>query len=69
MDKKTVQIPNIGCNGCVNTIVSEIGELPGVQAVTGDVDTKKVTIEWNSPTTWDGIVEKLAEIDYAPPSV
>ena len=66
MEKKTVQIPNIGCNGCVNTIKNEIGALAGVQRVTGDVASKMVTVEWNPPATWQGIVDKLTEIDYAP---
>lgn len=66
MATKTVKVPNVGCNGCVNTIKSEVGELVGVQKVEGDPDTKMVTVEWNSPADWDSIQRKLAEIDYAP---
>lgn len=63
---KTFQVPNIGCNGCVNTIKSELGALAGVRKVDGDATTKTVTVEWDNPATWDAIVEKLVEIDYAP---
>lgn len=66
MEKKTFQVPNIGCNGCVNTIKSELKEVPGVSAIEGDVDTRTVTIEYNAPATWDTIVSRLVEIDYAP---
>lgn len=66
MEKKTVTVPNIGCNGCVNTIKSEISELAGVKSVAGAVETKQVTIEYEAPTSWDAIVAKLNEIDYPP---
>jgi copper chaperone CopZ len=69
MNNKTVKIPNIGCDGCVNTIKSEIGTLAGVQHVTGDVNSKFVTVEWNPPTTWESIVAKLTEIDYPPQAI
>lgn len=66
MEKKTFQVPNIGCNGCVNTIKSELGSLDGVVTVDGAVDTKTVTIEFNEPASWEKIVDTLKEIDYAP---
>jgi copper chaperone len=66
METKTIKVPNVGCNGCVNTIKSEISELAGVVKVDGNADTQMVTIEWNSPADWAIIQGKLAEIDYAP---
>ncbi len=66
MEQKTVKVPNIGCNGCVNTIKSEVGELPGVVSVEGDVSTKIVTVQWSAPATWTTISNKMAEIEYAP---
>jgi copper chaperone CopZ len=66
MESKTFIVPNIGCDGCVRTIVSELTALPGVAQVSGSKDSKSVTVEWNPPATWDGIQAKLVEIDYAP---
>lgn len=66
MQSKTFQVPNIGCNGCVNTIKNELTQLPGVQKVTGDVASKIVTVEWGDPASWQQIEAKLTEIDYAP---
>lgn len=66
METKTFMVPNIGCGGCVNTIKSEVSEIPGVQAVEGVVDTKMVTVQYESPATWETIVNKLVEIEYAP---
>ena len=66
MESKTVVVPNISCGHCVHTIESEVSELPGVKVVKADEKTKKVTIEWGDPATWQKIAETLTEIDYPP---
>ncbi len=66
MESKTVVIPNISCGHCVHTIVNEIGDLSGVKAVKADEKTKKVTIEWADPATWQKIEAVLKEINYPP---
>lgn len=66
MEKKTFEVPNIGCDGCVRTIRNELSEIPGVKVVDGVVDSKTVTVEWESPATWQKIADVLTEIDYAP---
>ena len=64
MASKTFQVPNISCHHCVMTIQRELGEVEGVVSATGDVETKTVTVEWESPATWDGIKSLLDEINY-----
>ena len=66
MEQKTFTVPNIGCDNCVSTIVNELSQKAGVLRVAGDVDTKRVSVEWEEPMTWDVIVETLEEIDYSP---
>ncbi len=66
MERKTFQVPNIGCDGCVRTIKSEVSQINGVKTVDGVVDTKVVTVEWDAPATWSQIESTLKEIDYAP---
>ncbi len=66
MEQRTFTVPNIGCNGCVSTIVNELSQKDGVLRVAGDVDTKRVSVEWQAPMTWDKIVQTLDEIDYSP---
>lgn len=66
MQSKTFKVPNVGCDGCVNTIKNEVSELTGVQSVSGEVDTKLITVEWDSPASWEQIESTLVEIDYAP---
>lgn len=69
METKTVKVPNVGCNGCVNTIKSEVGALPGVISVAGNPETKLITIQWERPADWTSIQHKMAELDYAPDEV
>lgn len=66
MDKKTFVVPNIGCDGCVRSVVNELTQVLGVANVSGDVDTKSVTVEWEAPATWDTIKDAITAIDYPP---
>jgi copper chaperone CopZ len=66
MESRTVQVPNIGCDGCVRTIKNEVSQISGVKIVDGKVDGKTVTVEWDAPATWQQIESTLKEIDYAP---
>lgn len=66
MESKTFQVPNIGCNGCVNTIKNEVSQIAGVKVVNGAVATKTVTVEWDAPATWQQIEATLKEIEYPP---
>lgn len=66
MENKTFKVPNVGCNGCVNTIKGELQALAGVKTVSGEVASKLITVEYDAPATWDKIVTTLKEIDYAP---
>jgi copper chaperone len=66
MEARTVHVPNISCNHCVMTIEREVGDMEGVAKVSADVDTKNITVEWESPATWDAVKALLAEINYPP---
>ena len=66
MEHKTFQVPNIGCDGCVRTIKTEVSQINGVKQVDGVVDTKIVTVEWDAPATWQQIESILKEIEYPP---
>ncbi|MCA0455921.1 MAG: heavy-metal-associated domain-containing protein [Chloroflexi bacterium] len=66
MESKTFQVPNIGCDGCVKTIKNEVSQITGVKKVDGVVDSKTVTVEWDTPATWQQIESTLKEIEYPP---
>ena len=64
MNTITYTIPNISCHHCVHTITMELGELAGVRSVQGEVESKQVTVAYESPATLEQIENTLAEIDY-----
>ena len=64
METKTFQAPAIHCGHCTMTIERELGELEGVQSVKADQNTKRVTVKWEAPATWDTIKALMAEIGY-----
>ena len=66
MSSKTFNVPNISCGHCTHTIEMELGELPGVTSVAAEVGSKRVTVEWGAPATWDEIKATLVAINYPP---
>jgi copper chaperone len=64
--EKTFSVPNINCKHCTMTITRELGDLQGVSKVSADLDSKLVTVAWESPATWDEIKSLLTEINYPP---
>ncbi len=66
MEKIILKVPGISCGHCVHTIKMELSELMGVSEVDADVDTKLVTVEFESPATEAAITDLLREINYPP---
>ena len=66
MTSKTFVVPNISCGHCTHTIEMEVGDLAGVTSVKADQESKKVTVEWQEPATWEQIEGLLNEINYPP---
>ena len=64
MASKVFSIPNISCGHCVMSIKRELSEIEGVSNVEGDVDTKKITVEWDAPATLERLKSTLSEINY-----
>ena len=44
-------VPSIVCEGCVDTVKSAIAEKDGSATVSIDLETKKVAVETDCPTT------------------
>jgi copper chaperone len=66
MTTKTFTVPNISCGHCTHTIEMEVGDLAGVKSVKAEQATKRVTIEWDEPASWEEIQKLLQEINYPP---
>ncbi len=66
MQSKTFVVPNISCNHCTHTIEMEVGDLTGVESVEASLDSKRVTVTWDEPASWEEIESLLREINYPP---
>ena len=66
MQSKTFVVPNISCAHCTHTIEMEVGDLAGVASVEASLDSKRVTVSWDDPASWEQIESLLREINYPP---
>jgi copper chaperone len=66
MTEKTYSIPNISCGHCVATIAREVGAVPGVDAVNGDVEGKWITVVCEDESILPEVEDVLKEIGYPP---
>lgn len=66
MTTRTFVVPNISCGHCTHTIETELADIAGVQNVKAEQETKRVTVSFDAPATWDKIVAVLEEIEYPP---
>jgi copper ion binding protein len=64
MTKLILQVENISCNHCVNTIEMELSELEGVDSVNANAEGKTVEISFSEPATEEMILDLLTEINY-----
>ena len=64
MPCQTLHISDISCNHCINTIKDELGEMPGVISISGDVAAKTITINWQQPASLNDILTVLEDIGY-----
>lgn len=64
MPSKIYTIPDISCAHCVATIEREVGGVAGVQDVTGNVDSKEVTVEYDDEAALVRVEKLLEEIGY-----
>lgn len=64
MNKASFEVPNISCGHCVNTIQTEVKEIPGVLEVWADAEQKTVLVEYQDPASEKTIIKLLEEINY-----
>jgi copper chaperone len=64
MEKLKINVPNISCGHCVNTIKMELEDVVGVSTVSGNADDKSIDVAWDAPATLQKIKDTLQEIGY-----
>ncbi|MFD1629818.1 heavy-metal-associated domain-containing protein [Pseudopedobacter beijingensis] len=60
--KHTIEVENIKCGGCMNSIRTAIMQMEGVQEVSIDKETETVIIEANSDV--ESFIQKLNDLGY-----
>ncbi len=64
--ERSIEVQNISCSHCVHSIRREVALIPGVSSVLADLAAGKVTVTWESPATWEQVVETLVDIGCPP---
>ncbi len=60
----TIEILNLKCGGCANTIKKGILSIDGINEVNVEVETSKVTIDTTEETVVKQVKEKLSKMGY-----
>ncbi|MEX1247331.1 MAG: heavy-metal-associated domain-containing protein [Anaerolineales bacterium] len=64
MNTVVYNVPKIHCDHCLHTIETELGEIPGVEAVKASLGERKVLVRFDAPATDEKLKATLREIDY-----
>lgn len=64
MNTVVYTVPKIHCDHCLHTIETELGDLPGVEAVKANLGDKKVMVRYSEPANEDQLKATLTEINY-----
>lgn len=68
MQERKVQVPSINCGHCTKTIIDEVEQLDGVEAVEASVADRAVTVRFGPPASWEQIAALMDEIGHPPVS-
>ena len=60
----TIEILNLKCGGCANTIKKGIVSIAGVSEVTVDLDTSKVKVDTDDQSVILSVKKKLSKMGY-----
>ena len=65
MERLTLSVPDLHCDGCVETVCGVLGRLGGVEEVEGDLDRKTITVLHDPETaSRTAITASLEEIGF-----
>lgn len=62
--QKTLQIQNLKCGGCANTIISQLSKLNGVADVRVNNETNEVEFHLDSDNELKEVKDKLSSLGY-----
>ena len=62
--EKTIQIQNLKCGGCANTIITQLSKLDGISNVDVNNDTDEVSFNFTSEAEFKIAIKKLSDLGY-----
>lgn len=62
--KASLEIQNLKCGGCANTIITKLNNLSGIDSVIVDNDTNSVDFEYESKDKLNEAVSLLSNLGY-----
>ncbi|WP_299119165.1 heavy metal-associated domain-containing protein [uncultured Winogradskyella sp.] len=60
----TIQIQNLKCHGCANTIVTKLSKLNGISEVVVNNESDEVSFDYHTATQFELAKKKLSELGY-----
>ncbi len=60
----TIEIQNLKCGGCANTITTQLSKLNGISDVSVNNDTDEVRFNYNSEEEFETVKTKLSDLGY-----
>lgn len=64
MKTTTVQVQNLKCGGCANTILTQLSKLDGITDVSVNNDTDEVSFNHNNDEAFEAAKTKLSDLGY-----
>lgn len=64
--QRVFKIPNLCCETCAALIRQSVVNLPGVSSIEIAIPTRRMTVQWHAPTTWQDIERQLDMSGYPP---
>ena len=60
----TIEILNLKCGGCANTVTKGLLHIEGISKVEVDLDNSKVTVDTNDEQVLENVKHKLSAMGY-----
>lgn len=64
MKQYTIEVDNLKCGGCANTIKTSIEKLENVSGVGVEVETSVITVNYEHDTSREAVVDTLNRLGY-----
>lgn len=64
MNKTTLEVQNLKCSGCANTIITQLSREEGISSVRVDEVTSEVSFHYNAQNNLESAVKRLSRLGY-----